>query len=335
MRLDRWIRLVISERREKVNRSEAIKAGLRESAYNGVTTVGEIATAASDAYPLYGPGYLVELFAEVIGFSGARADSAYASLIQTLNSLLASSGAEVGISPHAPYTVSPQLLRQLVSLAKRRVLTLAMHLAESEEELTLLDAGTGPFQELLEERSMWDASAIPRASRPMDYLRVLAEAPRALVIHGNYLSEVEHEFMATNSEHMSLVYCPRTHAYFRHPRYPLEDLLRKNVRVAVGTDSRASNPDLSLLAEMQYVANEFPALPRHKLLHMATLAGAEALGREAAIGSITPGKLANLVAIPLPSHARGPADELLNAVLSNDNKPSGVWLNGNPINSSE
>ena len=63
-----------------------------------------------------------------------------------------------------------------------------MHLAESKEEVELLAEGTGPFRELLEERSMWDADVLHLNSRPLDYLRVLAESPRALVIHGNYLA---------------------------------------------------------------------------------------------------------------------------------------------------
>ncbi len=83
-----------------------------------------------------------------------------------------------GISPHAPYTVSPALLSQLISLACKRDMPIAMHLAESREEVEFLAQGSGPFQALLRERSMWDAEAIPRGSRPLDYLRTLAEAPR-------------------------------------------------------------------------------------------------------------------------------------------------------------
>ena len=85
-------------------------------------------------------------------------------------------------------------------------------------------------------------------------LRMLADAPRALVIHGNYLDDEELAFLAANRERMSLVYCPRTHAYFEHPPYPLAKHLKLGVRVALGTDSRASNPDLDLLAEMRHVA---------------------------------------------------------------------------------
>jgi cytosine/adenosine deaminase-related metal-dependent hydrolase len=266
-------------------------------------------------------------FAEVIGFSRARAESAFVAA-QTSLELLRRLCGEVGVSPHAPYTVSPELLQRLIGLANQRFLPVAMHLAESEEELELLDAGTGPFQELLEERSMWDAEAIPRGSRPMDYLRMLAEAPRALIIHGNYLDGDEFDFIAANADKLSVVYCPRTHAYFRHPPYPLAELFRKGVRVALGTDSRASNPDLNLWEEMRYVSRTFPAIDPRQILRMATLSGAEALGRDAVTGSITPGKMANLLAMPLEIHRTANADDALESLFANDAMPTSVWFQG-------
>jgi cytosine/adenosine deaminase-related metal-dependent hydrolase len=206
-----------------------------------------------------------------------------------------------------------------------------MHVAESTEELQLLRDGTGPFQELLNERSMWDVEAIPRGSRPLDYLRILSIAPRALVIHGNYLDAEEHAFLAANVDRMSLVYCPRTHAYFKHPTYALPLLLERGVRVALGTDSRASNPDLDLFAEMRHVATSFSHIDPQTVLRMGTLAGAEALGRDAEVGSITPGKFANLVALPLPPHTAQSAEDALGGILAGDQKVRRVWLRGKCI----
>jgi cytosine/adenosine deaminase-related metal-dependent hydrolase len=206
-----------------------------------------------------------------------------------------------------------------------------MHLAESAEEIELLAAGTGEFQELLDERSMWDAAAIPGGSRPLDYLRLLAEAPRALVVHGNYLEADESDFLAARAERMSLVVCPRTHAYFGHPPYPLADMLAAGVRVALGTDSRASNPDLNLLAEMRHVARIHPKIDPRAIVRMGTLAGAEALGLDWRVGSLTAGKLANAIAVPLPPGATGSPQEMLAAVLANADRPSAVWLRGREV----
>jgi cytosine/adenosine deaminase-related metal-dependent hydrolase len=279
-------------------------------------------------------------FLEVIGFSRARASTLLSSVIERLDRMQrVESGRAVtlgqawrfGISPHAPYTVSPDLLRQLIDLAKIRKLPVAMHLAESADELEFLAAGTGPFVELLEERSMWDAAAVPRGSRPIDYLRLLADAPRALVIHGNYLSAEEHQFLAGHAERMSLVYCPRTHTYFDHEPRPLVDLLSAGVRVALGTDSRASNPDLDFLAEMRHVARLHPSIDPHDVLRMGTLAGAEALGCASDVGSLTPGKLANLVVVPISADRRAAATSTLEALLAGNEAPSAVWVGGKRV----
>jgi cytosine/adenosine deaminase-related metal-dependent hydrolase len=223
------------------------------------------------------------------------------------------------------------LLTALIRLACNRNLPVAMHIAESREELELLRDGTGPFQQLLEERSMWDDGAIPRGSRPLDYLRMLAEAPRALVIHGNYLDDEELAFLAANSERMSLIHCPRTHSYFFHPPFPLPRLSAKGVRVALGTDSRASNPDLDLLGEMRHVARLHPQLDPQDILRMGTLNGALALGRENEVGRIAPGMLANLVAIRLPEGAGAGASDLLGAMLADDAAPCAAWLRGRKV----
>jgi cytosine/adenosine deaminase-related metal-dependent hydrolase len=331
--LPEWIRLVIADRGRRDGTSrDAISVGVRESLSQGVMAIGEI--AASDRVTYVDDALWAmptTLFVEVIGYSRARAASAFTSVIARLDELVRlAPGHQTGISPHAPYTVSPLLLRQLIDLARKRNLPVAMHLAESPEELEFLDSGTGAFQALLDERSMWDPSAVPPGSRAFDYLCMLVDAPSSLVIHGNYLDAAEREFLATHRDRISLVYCPRTHEYFGHPRYPLADLLSTGVRVALGTDSRASNPDLSILAEMRLVARCFPGINPQAILRMATQAGAEALGRDKDSGSITSGKLANLVAIPLPFDTKTP-DDALESILASEITPCQVWLRGRQV----
>lgn len=331
-----WIRLVIADRQRTIpEKSESISIGLRESLGYGVTTIGDIATSPMSGF-LCGKIDLT-LFHEVIGFSRARANSALEAVLERIDSVsqaLTGVGMDIdartqdGLSPHAPYTVSPILLSKLVTLASARDMPLAMHLAESREELAFLHNGRGPFEELLDERSMWDAEAVPRGSRPLDYLQLLADAPRTLVIHGNYLVEEELSFLSAHRARMSLVYCPRTHAYFQHAAYPLVKAFAAGVRIALGTDSRASNPDLELITDMRYAARMHPAMEHHEVLRMGTLAGAEALGRDAEVGSLTPGKLANMIAIPLPDAVQGGPSEVLTAIFDNDWPASSVWLRG-------
>jgi cytosine/adenosine deaminase-related metal-dependent hydrolase len=141
-------------------------------------------------------------------------------------------------------------------------------------------------------------------------LQELATAERALVIHGNFLNDEEIDFLARHRTHMAVVYCPRTHAYFQHPPYPLSAMLDRGVRLALGTDSRASNPDLDLLAEMRFVADQH-RLPPAAALRLGTIEGAMALGLSANRGTITAGKLADLAVLKFPAAQAADPHELL------------------------
>ncbi|HEX2477470.1 MAG TPA: amidohydrolase family protein, partial [Lacipirellulaceae bacterium] len=204
-----WIRLVIAERGHSDRPHDGPFGGLHESIRFGVSTIGNILSGVQE---IPCARTCLTQFHEVIGFSRARAESAMNALVDPIGfhtrglhatRAVARLGRQYGINPHSPYTVSPKLVTELVLRARQHEMPVAMHVAESKEELELLRDGTGPFQELLEERGMWDADAIPHGSRPLDYLRMLAESPRALVIHGNYLDQEELAFLAANSQRMS------------------------------------------------------------------------------------------------------------------------------------
>ena len=326
--LSAWIRQIIGERHRSDRRAEpSIAAGLSDSLLCGVTALGEIATGDVSRYASSRRPRLT-LFQEAIGFSAGRVESVAADVLRRLEATPGDlNSAIVGISPHAPYTVHPELLQRLVDVAVARDLPLAMHLAESQEELQLLADGTGPLRQLLEDRSMWDPDAIPRRTSVLDYLQTLARAPRALVIHGNYLTTDEIALLGRQRATMSVVYCPRTHAYFQHAAYPLPQLLAGGARVALGTDSRASSPDLNLLAEMRAVASRFSAIAPEEIVRMATIEGAVALGLDRLLGSLAPGKFADLAAISCDPASSDPYE----AVVAPDSTVRGVWLRGQPI----
>jgi cytosine/adenosine deaminase-related metal-dependent hydrolase len=284
--------------------------------------IGEICTAPAEAYATKGRSPAIVAFQEAIGFSAQRVDSVFADVERRL----LATPSPAGLSPHAPYTVHPKLLERIVGLANARGVPVAMHLAESTDELRLLANGDGKFRELLEERSMWDAAAIPPGLRPFDYLQRLAQAPRALVIHGNYLDADEMEFIGQRRDTMSVVYCPRTHDYFAHPTYPLAALREAGVRVALGTDSRASNPDLDLLRDLRFASARFPQISPIELLRMATLDAAEALGLGHVVGSLTPGKRADLVTFPCVSDV-----DPVEAIVRGDAPVQRVWIGGEVI----
>lgn len=314
-----WIRQVVAWRRAIPDESAAaarteaaIRAGLAESLRAGVTHLGDIATAGWSPAALTESPIGLTAFRELIGLSESRIEP----LLEIASQHIANREDAVrrGISPHAPYTVSPELVRRVAQLSAERRFPLAMHLAETIEELELLASAAGPFVELLSELDAWDPSAVPRGIRPFDYLKLLSEADRALVIHGNYLVRDEIELAAAHAERMAVVYCPRTHAFFHRGRYPLAEMLECGVRVALGTDSRASNPDLNLFEEMRFVA-ALGDVSLETALQLGTLAGAAALGVDAECGTLTPGKRADfaVVALPESKEASDPHELLFDA----------------------
>jgi cytosine/adenosine deaminase-related metal-dependent hydrolase len=339
MEFTKWIGLVVQHNRESQQKDQLrssrvaglahysselspgpVALGLEESCQQGVTALGDIRASSVRRmppvdYPKQNNSLAAELttFLELISLSATAVDTAFRVISEELKQSPQQWNSEIcwGISPHAPYTVHPELLGKCARLSAERKIPLAHHLAESRDELMLLRTGRGPFVGLLEALQAWDPEAIPFASRPLDYLKVLSEAHRALIIHGNYLDDQEIDFLAAHADRMSVVYCPRTHAFFQHDAYPLAKMLLAGVNVALGTDSRASNPDLSILSEMRFAVKQHPVVPPATLLCMITSYAAKALGREAEIGTLTPGKFADMAMIALPSHDAAEPHELL------------------------
>jgi cytosine/adenosine deaminase-related metal-dependent hydrolase len=285
---------------------QATAAGLRESKSSGVVAIGEIATALWPAGCFESCGELEGIvFLELLGLAPERIEPLFAAAQQHVNAG-SQANFRLGLSPHAPYTVHPDLLRKVCQLSAQQQVPLAMHLAESAAELELLRSHSGPLVERLKELSAWYPGSLPRGIRPLDYLEMLSTAHQVLVIHGNFLVREEMEFIAARRDKMTVVYCPRTQAYFPHGAYPLAEMLACGVRIAVGTDSRASNADLSVMSELRNIARHHSGIAPEEILKMGTLSGAEALGLADKLGSLATGKKAAFAIVPLQESGNDP-----------------------------
>ncbi len=309
-----WLKAVIAHRRGRAGQAPtgapnaspdlaAAVTGRNESGRRGTTAIGDIAGAQWSSAAATGNGPQVVAFLEVLGLAPERTAE---QLKKAQAHLAANDGLRLGLSPHAPYSVHLDLFRGLVDLAVRHHAPLAMHLAEARAELDLLSNGTGEFVPFLKELGVWNADAIPHGIRPLDYLREMARVECALVIHGNYLTDEEIDFLAAQPN-VSLVYCPRTHSYFEHEEHPWRKLVARGANVALGTDSRASNPDLGLWNELLILRKLAPDLDPAALLRMGTWNGAFALGLETETGSLVLEKRADLAVVDL-SEVVGPAE---------------------------
>jgi cytosine/adenosine deaminase-related metal-dependent hydrolase len=264
------------------------------------------------------------VFRELLGLTRERAAGALAAATDWLEGHPATEVCRAGLSPHAPYTARIDLIGAAKGLAEKHGAPVAIHLAESAAEMALLWHHVGPFVPFLQELGVWDPSGLARSPAEVRRAGPARLHVPQLFIHGNFLVP---SFAVRRRD--SIVYCPRTHAAFGHPPHPFREFLRRGVRVALGTDSLASNPDLDVLAEARFLHRHHPDVPAATLLRMATLSGAEALGWADQAGSLTPGKSADVVAVPLPDEEGDPhelvlrSDAAVAAVMSR-----GRWLTG-------
>lgn len=304
-RFSNWVRNVVAHRRSRTDPvAQILRRGAAESLRTGTIAAGEIATVPPEYYD--GSSVDLTLFREVIG----PLPQNWPALVEQAEAYLRSpaDGASPrhsrGLAPHAPHTVPQGLFEQLIDLAVEHSAPVAVHLAETAEELSLLRNGSGELVEMMRSLGLWDAASNSAGRTPLDWLRELARVSRGLVVHGNFLNEEELDFIAAHPN-LTLVYCPRTHAYFRHPPHPFRKVLDQGGRVALGTDGRSSNPDLEMWREAEFLSARHPDLGSAKILDLVTRAGAEALGVVERHGVLTVGRPANFLAVPLAGDAEG------------------------------
>jgi len=240
---------------------------------------------------------------------------------------LARAGGWAGLSPHAPYSTSPALLRQAAALARRRRWRLAMHVAESSEEQQMYVRRSGPmFDWLKNQRDMSDCAGCS----PVQQVRQCGLlGPNFLAIHANYVDSADIAALAQSGS--SVAHCPRSHAYFGHAPFPYDKLAAAGVNVALGTDSLASmrasrraKPELNMFAEMRAFCAAHPQVAPETVVRMATQHGARALGWEGRLGGMFENALADLIAVPFD----GKAEEAWAAVVHHTGEVAAAMIDG-------
>jgi cytosine/adenosine deaminase-related metal-dependent hydrolase len=223
-----------------------------------------------------------------------------------------------GLSPHAPFTVGRELFAALGRIARRRRLPVSIHWAETRGEVAWLRDGSGPLAELL--------GASPRASG-LELIRRagLLRAPLSL-IHGNHPEPGD--ALALARAGAVVVHCPGTHAWFAREPFPLRHFARHGVRVALGTDSLASNDDLDLGAEMRRLRESAPELAPAAVWDMVTRNAALALGARGELGELRRGAHADCVARRTRARSR---KALLEELTLGASAVGDTWIGGRAL----
>jgi len=318
----RWIRSLRAAKAERPPSwfAEAATQGVRAGLASGVTTFVDTGDSGAAVAAIRDAGASGIVFQEVFGPHPEQRDESMAQLEARVAALreAARGRVTVGVSPHAPYTVSGPLYRAVADLARREDLPIAVHLAESAAESELVTRGEGAFAEAWRDRGIPPldpaASGVPDRSRrsPVAWLDAHGVlGPRTLCIH---CVRVDPEDIATLRDRgVGVAHCPVSNAEHRHGAAPLAGLIAEGVRVGVGTDSELSVGPLDLFRELR-LARTLARLTPLEALALVTTGAARAVGLEARVGRLAPGMDADVVGLDLrPAEGQDPAAAVLAA----------------------
>ena len=296
-----WIRGINAEKAKLSSEDylASIREGFAEAKRFGTTTIANL-TAFPELISQVQSPIRTWWFGELIDARNPERANAVVDL--AVESLKAAE--KWGLAPHAPFTASANLYQRCREIARRENVLLTTHLAESREEMSMFHEASGPLYEFLKgiERDLRDCGH----ETPLEiFVGAIGSEPgqhrRALpwiVAHLNEFTESDFDLLARSTTKFHIVHCPRSHKYFGHSPFRFEKLSALGFNICLGTDSLASNDDLSLFAEMRAFQKEFPGVSPEEILSMVTANPARALRQENVLGKIRHGCSADLIAIP-------------------------------------
>ena len=315
--------------REKLSdediRAAAI-AGAREGARAGVTCFGDIGRLGqAGVHALKQVGLRGIVFQETeFSPDNRTADEDFLKLTAKYEALRekATTLVQVGLSPHSPYTVGSRLFEMIAQYAILNHVPLTIHAAESTSEHELLTQGTGFFSGVYEKFGFeWHS---PNCT-PIEYLdRLGVLAARPLLAHCVKVSDSDIQKIAASGS--KIAHCPKSNAKFGHGYAPFEEMLDAGISVGLGSDSVASNNVCDLLEESRFASliarnREGSArfIEAKEILETATRGGAKALGLDAEIGTLEPGKQADIAVVSLSNAAQQPVNDIHAALVFSSN----------------
>ncbi|MCX6896992.1 MAG: amidohydrolase family protein [Verrucomicrobia bacterium] len=313
-----WLKLIVAAKGSHSDADFAAgwRAGAQMLLRTGTTTVADIEAlpkllpAAWQATPLR-----IISFLEMTGVKNRRPPRVILQeAVEKIQSLPENSRHRAGLSPHAPCSTTPELLRLTAQLTRhrRRVTT---HVAESPEEFEMFMHGRGKMFDWLR-RNERDNSDCGLGSPVQHLARAGLLGKNFLAVHANCLAPGDAALLARSGA--SVVHCPRSHSFFAHPKFPYAALAAAGVNLCLGTDSLASvekkrgqTPELNLFSEMRSFARKHPGVSAETILRMATVNGARALGLAGKTGELQPKAFADLIALPFTGKTAAVHDTIL------------------------
>lgn len=308
---------------------QSVRLGALECLKNGTTTVVDVGNSGEAAAVLADLPIRSFPYLELIGLDPAVAADR---LRQGSDWLAAQPESHAryrpGVTCHAPYSCSPELLRFVAGADGLREGPFTVHVAESAEESAMFKEAKGALLDFCRRafpKLRWDAGG-PEGG-PIRWLyRQGALPPRSLLVHCNAADAEEARILAATE--CSVVHCPRSREFFGHEGPPLQLYREAGVNLCLGTDSLASNEGLNLFDEMAELRRRHPGIPARDILAMATRNGAAALGLGKELGLLRKGARADFIAIALRHH---PEWDLHEEIVGEAHEVQAVVVDGEEV----
>ncbi len=321
-----WIRTLTTLRRTELTDTTDVEVGARigitEGLLRGITTYADTSdTATPVVNALQQMGVRGVVYKEVFGPDPKQCAGSLVMLQDAVRELRVheTPAVRIGVSPHAPYSVSKDLFGAVANYAIAESLPMAVHLAESAFEEALVTRGEGPYADSWRSRNIDPFGARARSSVALLHDAGALRA-KPLIIHAVRVDADDITLLAESG--CAVAHCPVSNARFGHGIAPLQAMLDAGLRVGIGTDSVASNNRMDVLDEARIAhlmactrTESWRALPAERALWHATAGGAAALGLWNGLGTLAAGAPADLCAFPLDGLAALPVADVADALV--------------------
>lgn len=307
-----WLVLHMERKRrlERADMEAIARLGAAECLRSGITTVGDLAFSGASAHACAELGLRAIVYVEVFGREATDALRQFEEKRSYVEPVL-SDRVQLGVSPHAPYTCSTEVYQACRALE----LPVATHLNESQDELDWLIAGEGPWQPL--------AEMLPPPDGQSGIRRLAAAGVLDARVVAAHCVKVDDEEIELLSRHgVAVVHCPRSNGLLGCGIAPVQALRGAGLRLGLGTDGVSSVPSHDFFEELRAMVafarardERADALSASEALELATLGGARALGLDGEIGSLVPGKRADVAIVSLSGSPYLPWEDPAAAVV--------------------
>lgn len=318
-----WIRL-LTKYGKKMSYDDFLvssRLGALQMIRSGVTAIGDSTYSGAVVQAAKEAGLRGTIYKETFGADPSKEyEPQIGELLDQIEELrsLAGNRISIGVSPHSVYTSSEKLLHLVADLARDKDLPVALHVSETKDEVVLIESATGHIADFYR---LFQFDFTARGMSPIAYLQDIGILGRkTIAAHCVHVTESDLEILA--KEEACVAHCPISNAKLGVGTAPLDNIVHMGITAGIGTDSAVSSNSLDMFQEMRFAVlaqralhSNTTAMDSKRVLELATIGGAKALGLDAEIGSLEPGKKADMIAVDLSSTSAFPSPDPYSALV--------------------